>query len=289
MKNLQLFIVASLCAALITSCKKDIKSSQTNSTSLSANETIARDYAETLPPVQLPVTVNINSNIGGYLEALPADYALHPNKKYPLILFIHGMAERGNGTTAELLKEVTQNSIPHLISIGTFPANFVSNNHNYSFIVISPQFKEWAQPSDINTMLNYVINKYRIDTTMIYLTGDSMGGGATWETAWSAYGKRFAAILPMAGASYPTPQKGQMIAAAKIAVWAFHNNTDPTVPAWYSIDYIQYINDYSPVKPAKLTLYPSGGHNCWTKATDPNYRENGKNIYEWMLGFSRLP
>ena len=113
-----------------------------------------------------------------------------------------------------------------------------------------------------------------------------MGGGGTWDYAWNL-GKRITAIVPISGASWPTTQKGQDIAEDKVATWAFHNDNDPTVPSWYSVDYVQYINNYNPVVPAKLTLFSANVHDAWTKATDPNYKENGQNIYEWMLSFQK--
>jgi hypothetical protein len=39
--------------------------------------------------------------------------------------------------------------------------------------------------------------------------------------------------------------------------------------------------------PARLTIFQAGGHDAWTTATDPDYRERGKNIYEWMLASTR--
>jgi hypothetical protein len=36
-----------------------------------------------------------------------------------------------------------------------------------------------------------------------------------------------------------------------------------------------------------MTLWPTGGHDAWTKATDPTYKENGLNMYEWLLQFSK--
>ena len=38
---------------------------------------------------------------------------------------------------------------------------------------------------------------------------------------------------------------------------------------------------------AKLTLWPTGGHDAWTKATSPSYKENGMNMYEWMLQYHK--
>jgi len=36
-----------------------------------------------------------------------------------------------------------------------------------------------------------------------------------------------------------------------------------------------------------MTLWPTGGHDAWTQASDPEYREEGMNIYEWMLQYKR--
>lgn len=285
MKNYKIFLAAILAACLAISCKKTVEPSANSTVALSSEQTLIDNKAETLPPIQTPVSVNVNSNIGGFLEGLPAGYLTHPHKKYPLIIFIHGIGELGNGTTD--LYKVAANSIPRLIKYGTFPANFVVDKHNYSFIVVSPQFKAWPSPADVNTMLNYAIAHYHIDTTKMYLAGLSMGGGVVEETGASTYGNRFAALVPMAGASYPTTQKAQVIVNNKLAMWAFHNNDDGTVPPSYSINYVSYINALSPLYPAKLTLWPTGGHDCWSKASNPDYRENGKDIYEFMLSYSK--
>ena len=113
-----------------------------------------------------------------------------------------------------------------------------------------------------------------------------MGGGGDWDYS-SSYGKRVTAVVPICGASYPSKTKGQAIAGDDLAVWAFHNIGDPTVPSWYSVDYVQYINQANPKIKAKLTIFQSIEHDAWTKATDPHYRENGKNIYEWMLAHQK--
>ena len=273
-------LVLILAAVSLFSCKKE----SADAISIGASSVDAL-YKETGLPVQTPITYNVDANIGGYLEALPAHYTSHPKLRFPVIIFLHGQGELGNGSQSSL-PIVADNSIPHLIATQTFPANFLVNNVNYQFIVLSPQFNAWPQPSDINDMISYALKKYQIDSSRIYLVGLSMGGGGVWDYAWNL-GKRVTAIVPMAGASYPTTYKGQQIALDSIAVWAFQNNDDPTVPPFYSIDYVQYINSYNPFVPARLTLWPSGGHDCWTKASDPTYTENGLNIYQWMLTYQK--
>ena len=276
----QLLLAIAVFAVVFNSCKKEYLTPAAISTS-----SVDEIYTETSLPVQKAITCNVDNNIGGYLEALPAHYSNHPGMYYPLIIFLHGHGQLGDGSQSSL-QNVTASSIPHLIATQQFPANFKVKNATKQFIVISPQFKFWPGNSDVSDMLNYAIKKYRIDTTRIYFTGLSMGGGILWDYTCN-FGKRIAAIVPMAGSSWPTTEKGQCIAQDSVAVWAFQNNTDPTVPSWYSIDYVHYINSYNPLIPAKLTLWPTGGHDCWTEASDPNYRENGKNIYEWMLSYRK--
>jgi hypothetical protein len=50
------------------------------------------------------------------------------------------------------------------------------------------------------------------------------------------------------------------------------------------------LDSFHPAIPPRLTEFePMGllGHDAWTRATDPHYRENNKNIYEWMLSYHR--
>ncbi|MEJ0101971.1 MAG: hypothetical protein WDO19_05160 [Bacteroidota bacterium] len=54
----------------------------------------------------------------------------------------------------------------------------------------------------------------------------------------------------------------------------FHNEDDPTVSVNSTKDYISMINSFNPSPLAKMTLWPTGGHNAWTKASDPTYKED---------------
>ncbi|MBW7890223.1 MAG: hypothetical protein H3C48_04190, partial [Chitinophagaceae bacterium] len=38
---------------------------------------------------------------------------------------------------------------------------------------------------------------------------------------------------------------------------------------------------------AKLTVFNANGHDAWSKTYDPNFREDGLNVYEWMLSHKR--
>ena len=280
MKKTIVLAAACLAVALLNSCKKeDVSPVAVSASSLSDM------YTETALPVQKSITQNVDANIGGYLEALPAHYSDHPKKKYPVIFFLNGSGSLGDGSKSSLTVE-DNIAIPYLIYKGKFPANFTVNHFTYQFIVLTPQFKTWPQASNVSDMINYAIRKYKIDTTRMYVCGLSMGGGTTWDYA-SDYGKRLAAIVPICGASAPTTQKGKSIAKNTVGVWAFHNSGDPTVPSYYSSDWVKDINNSNPNIRAKLTMFQASVHDAWSKATNPGYTENGKNIYQWMLNFRK--
>lgn len=275
MKNalLQLLFISGMLATL-AGCKKDAV--------VTGNE--ADNTPETSPAVQTAVSATISSNIGGFYKALPARYD-SGSKKYPLLVFLHGAGEVGNGTTE--LSKVLVNGVPKLLAQKTFPAQFTVNGANYSFIVLTPQFKQWPQATDVNALIDYAIKNLRVDTNRIYVSGLSMGGGGTWDYA-IAYPKRVAAIVPISGASWPSKEQCGNMAKANLPVWAFHNSDDSTVAATATTTIVSNINSFSPQHLAQKTIWPTGGHDAWSKATNPSTKEcDGKNMYEWMLQYSR--
>ena len=114
-----------------------------------------------------------------------------------------------------------------------------------------------------------------------------MGGGATWQYAGAAYGRSIAAIVPICGASWADSAVAKRIATNNVPGWAFHNIDDDAVTVNSTKRYVSIINAQHPVHPIRMTLWPVGGHDAWTQASDPVYREDGKNMYEWMLQFKR--
>lgn len=233
---------------------------------------------------QIAVHYSINSNVGGYYEALPPSYD-STDEKYPLLLFLHGGGELGDGQSQ--LPLILKNSVTKRLAEKTFPVSFTVGGEEFSFIVISPQFKAWPAVKDVHDILTYVKQTYRVDTTRIYLSGLSMGGGATWEYAGSTYGKSIAAIVPICGASWADSTVAKRIATNDVPGWAFHNIDDGSVTVQSTKRYVGIVNAQHPNHPIKMTLWPVGGHDAWTQASDPDYKEDGKNMYEWMLQYTR--
>lgn len=238
---------------------------------------------ETTIPNAIDVIEDVNSNIGGFRARIPALYS-KTDKKYPLIIFIHGIGELGNGSSE--LSRVAYFGISGLVSRKELPANFKVNGENFSFIVISPQFKKWPSADDVNALLEHLKKKYRIDEKRVYISGASMGGGATWDFA-AKYADKIAAIVPICGAATINDNGAKNIANNKVAVWAFHNRDDGTVSVNNTINNINKIKSFSPTKEVKQTLWDTGGHDSWTRSTSLAFKEDNKNIYEWLLTHKR--
>ncbi|HWJ91252.1 MAG TPA: carbohydrate-binding protein, partial [Flavisolibacter sp.] len=239
--------------------------------------------------VQTPRYISMGPNTNGYYEYLPQGYGTNSSQTYPLILFIHGMGELGDGSPGQLPKLLVT-GIAASINVGEMPVSLTVNGQTFSFIAISPQFVNWPSPTDINNVLDYVVSHYRVDINRIYLTGLSMGGGAVWEYAGnnSTYANRVAAIVPIAGASWPDYGRSRTIASANLPVWALHNNYDPTCPVSYTNTYVSQINEAPAPNPlARKTIFEAYAHDAWTEVYNSHYKENNQTVYQWMLQYAR--
>jgi len=251
-------------------------------------------FAQTQTAVNLSSTIS-GANSRGFYRYLPADYS-SSTKNYPLILWVHGAGQVGQGNTADLPK-VLEWGTPKIISQGGFPPSFTVGDSSFSFIVISPQFIAWPTGNNLGAMLNYISANYRVDPERVYIVGISAGGGAAWQYAGTSLGNsnRLAAMIPFCGAIGATQAEASRMAASNLPVWAFHNTNDGTVPVAHSRNWRNFINGYVPTPNplAKLTEFPVVSnnaviaHECWSLATLPSYKPDGINIYEWMLGHKK--
>jgi poly(3-hydroxybutyrate) depolymerase len=120
-----------------------------------------------------------------YLLSLPEGYEADTAKKWPLLVFLHGSGERGDN-----LELLNKHGPPKLIAAGK----------KFEAIVVSPQVpnKNIWNAHGVKALIDDLAKKHRVDTSRIYLTGISMGGFGTWDTAL-AYPDTFAAIVPICG------------------------------------------------------------------------------------------
>jgi dienelactone hydrolase len=219
----------------------------------------------------------------GYLEYLPSDYNSNSNK-YPIVIFLHGLGERGACSTDY---NTLKSTIGYVEKYG--PPKYTKAGTQFPFILISPQLKnnytDWPH-TYVQEVLDYCRTYLRIDERRIYLTGLSLGGGGTWTQA-QTYPKLWAAIAPASGSKNSVSMAGYL-ASENMPVWGFHGLADTTIPYTRTTSMVNAINACTP-KPsplAKVTLYPNVGHNCWTQSYQPDHTYQNPNVYEWMMSFT---
>lgn len=247
---------------------------------------------ERLPYVFSPHDTVIIPNIPGYLSWLPGRYALpgDNNKQYPVIIWLHGGGGFGNG--GDELTFVTR-SAERMFGHATQKPSWRIGDTTYSFLQFAPQFRSYPTSEEIHSFIFFIEQNYRVDKSRIYLVGFSLGGKMASDYA-AQYPLEIATLITLAGCmgsdvNKSLEQKCLDIANAGLPVWAFHNIPDATWPVGDSKRFFDTLMSYNLPPAPRLSLFitQDESHDCWTKASDPNYKESGSNIYEWMLFHKR--
>jgi predicted peptidase len=253
----------------------------------------ASPYSLTAKPIK------ISTHINGYYEYLPQGYSTDAaNTNYPLLIFFHGGEEMGQDAAS--LEKLLKHGPLKFVKSGTFPTSFNVNGKTYKYIIIAPQFTSTEDPysDEIDQLIEYAKQKYKVDASRIYLTGLSIGGGLCWNYVGRSanYANKIAAVVPVA--SYINEQrdefkvdaaKAHIIAASNMPIWSTHNNGDNLCPlAWITRAHDLVKSSNPSLNPLpRLTIFNASIHEGWTKTYDPSFKENNRNIYEWMLQYHR--
>lgn len=232
-------------------------------------------------------TLSLHNSNYKYQVFLPENWS--SNKKWPIILFLHGAGERGSDGLIQ-----TQ------VGMGTAVRK---DRSRFPAIIVMPQCRTdswWSEPVMEELALATLAastKEFKGDPKRTYLTGISMGGYGTWAIAVENP-KKFAALVPICGGivlpehlrqqhpeldktAYPEDPKSYAEVAAKIGktpVWIFHGADDPAVP----VEGSRKLNEA--IKAAggnvRYTEYPGVGHNSWDNAyADPE-------LMTWLLAKS---
>lgn len=235
-----------------------------------------------LPPdgVAFAAKVEGKEVSGRYLLALPEGYALKGPKKWPLVLFLHGVGERGDD-----LDKVRAHGPPKEIAKGRkIPAIVISAQ--------CPTDRLWDTTMLIG-LLDDAERRYRVDRKRETVTGLSMGGYGAWALAM-AQPKRFAAIAPLCGGPRTEdapPLRGPKIGVVDIKmtdvrrlkdvpVYAVHGDADPVVPVQGTRDLVAALRAAGDEE-VVYTEVPGGGHDIWTQT----YQKDS--FWEWLLSKRR--
>ncbi len=185
-----------------------------------------------------------------YSVFVPRDYT--PSKKYPTIVFLHGIGESGSDG-----KKCT--------TVGIGPA-IGKRNGNFPFIVIFPQTGwNWTSKTSENIMLAALRDlekDYSIDKDRVSLTGMSSGGKGVWVLG-ARHPEIFSALVPMGG--YAATDEVPRL--KKMPIWALHNSGDFIVPVGGTRDMVKRIKAEGNTN-VHYSEFNQSGHNCWDAAYD---------------------
>ncbi|WIY61512.1 PHB depolymerase family esterase [Bacillus arachidis] len=216
-----------------------------------------------------------------------------PNKKYPLVLFLHGSGERGNDNYMQVVGNEG----------AVVWANSEQQKKNPAY-VLAPQVEAaetltayWTEEPNYTTMFNLLketIDKYNIDKNRIYVVGMSNGGIGTWNII-KKNPDLFAAAVPICGignlentlpSNYEPVKDTSVFKNIKdMPIWVFHAEDDPLVDVRYSRDAVQAIKELGGSS-IKYTEYPTGivkptGHFSWVPALQD------KEMVNWLFNQSK--
>jgi predicted peptidase len=244
--------------------------------------------------VPAPKAVTLQQTItrtAGYeaLLSLPRGYERSGERRWPLLLFLHGSGESGAD-----VQRVAVNGPPKLLRPGA-ALNAVEATAAgilaEGFIVVSPQCPDeglaW-EDDRVLALLDTVLASYRVDPDRVYLTGLSMGGYGAWSLALR-HADRFAAVAPISGganlldalnAEDGTAQHAA--ALRRLGIWVFHGAKDDVVPVGEATRVVELLVKGG-AKDVKLTINPDRGHDVWNDVyADPKF-------YDWLLQHRRSP
>ena len=204
-----------------------------------------------------------NDKAGAHLPyRLYVPLGYESNRKYPLLLWLHGSDGRGSDNIKQLnggnqvathffASDAVQLKLPMFILLPQ-----CSSGDNWS----DPDLNQPSNPLVLTmNALAEVQMEFSIDPDRLYLAGQSMGGLGVWSTL-QAYPGKWAAALILSAYDNFTDIK----ALTQTPLWVFQGTDDQTVPVILVRDMMKQLRKAH----ANLhyTEYPKTSHEVWKKA-----------------------
>jgi poly(3-hydroxybutyrate) depolymerase len=234
-------------------------------------------FSQTLPPGPQVQTFfsGADDTEQPYGLYIPRNY--DPNKKYPLVVMLHGAGSNHRLSLRRVFGKSNANGENDVEASKYFP-----EWADVDYIVASPYARgtmgyQGIAEKDVWDVLADVKRRFNIDEDRTYLTGLSMGGGGT---LWIGLTRPdvWAAIAPVC----PAPPAGTEIYqpnALNIPVHFFHGDNDPAVNVNVSRDWVKKLKEGG--ANVSYQEYPGVGHDSWVNAYKDEF------IFTWFKQFKR--
>lgn len=278
----------------------------TDQVQVTVNPSVDNPAARTLTAMPAGMTLpNYQGQTIGFYESLPRGYYNDPQKEWPLLVFLHGVSENGNGTSQ--LSRVLRHGPGKHIDDGE-QLEYEVGGQTETFVVIIPQVPSGTSnwhPYQVNDVINYAEANYNIDSSRIYVTGLSMGGyGSLMYPAFSpaftdAYAERVAAIAAADGGwgeadtigGIWTPGYADNGGIASLDICYINVNNIPTWLFRGTSHEVYAVNNANnllgtctpPLNPAHIYTNYTDASRAWDRAYMPDHTYHNPNLYEWFL------
>lgn len=194
-----------------------------------------------------------------YLISYPEGF--REDKKYPLVLFLHGAGTRGDIEKLKKNKAYLQ---------------LRAWQDTKGYILLAPHCLKGDWYAWMYLLLGLVEEVRElpyIDETRLHITGNSMGGYGTWSLTTLIH-DQVASAMPICGGGIG----GFAKYLVDVPIRAFHGLCDEVVDPIESLEMVKAVNKKG--GHAELILFPHLPHNCWMAVY-----ENERNI-DWLLSFT---
>jgi len=182
-------------------------------------------------------------------------------KKYPLVVYLHG----GGGRGTDNLKQI-QGGNGYLIDFFTQ----AETQSRYPSLLVAPQSpmqEGWIEYDSITPtrqlrlvfeLIRDLQRSYSIDSSRLYVSGQSMGGFGTFAII-SEHPNMFAAGVALCGGG----DESKVARLAGTPMWAFHGEKDEAVSVERSRTIVAAIRKAG--GQARYTEYAEADHLIWSK------------------------
>lgn len=203
-----------------------------------------------------------------YRMLLPENFS--KDKKYPVVLFLHGAGERGSDNQKQLthgsklfLDKMNRGAFPSIVIFPQCPKEdyWANANVNRSSYPLNITFPENEAPTTalslVMSLMDDMIKKPYVQTDKVYVGGLSMGGMGTFEILYRKP-DMFAAAFAICGGGNPDTVTSF---AKKVPMWVFHGAKDDVVTPQHSVTMVNAILNAGGTP--NFTLYADDNHNSW--------------------------
>jgi predicted peptidase len=213
-------------------------------------------------------TVTVGNKSYTYQVYVPS--SLRGKRSVPMILFLHGIGQRGEG-----------GFVPAGGAAGAFARQYLER---VPAVVLLPQCSRGRYWHDaemermVMAELEQTAREFGADEKRLYLTGVSMGGFGAWHMA-AAHPAKFAAVVSICGGSPLRSGDRFTPIAKKVAttpVWVFHGSDDAVVPVSESRQMVEALKKVEGNR-VRYSEYKGVGHSVWLNALGE------RDLMPWLL------